>query len=512
MLTLPPRAWGGLLACVFSVGACLAAQPPQRAFFETTQDPDEHPEMPDIVAHGSAPADGAGPPRLPCALCHLPNGAGHVESASLAGLAPDYIVRQLADMRSGARQINVGDARASRFLTALKASYTDAEVRAAADYYAVLAPRAWIRVRETRTVPRSFIDPATLMRLRTAGGGDEPLGSRIVELAGRDAHSGYIAYVPVGAVAKGESLALGVGGKTIACARCHGRSLTGFGDAPPLAGRPPTYLLRQLWNFQGGLRRGDPAAAMQAVVARLGTGDMLALAAYAASLPPTAPSANRDALRRIVQDQCAVHWSQQHSPSPCERIYLPEAREGFAVLADRKGGAHFLLIPTRTVAGMESAELLEPGAPNYFADAWSARDLLARSVGHDVPRDAVGLALNPRHARSQDQLHIHIECLRADVALALRREAPRVAGDWSPIPIDGRQYQALRVMGEELGGSDPPGLLAHGLPAARSDLGDYTMVVAGMVFTEGPGFILLAGRGAAGELLLDSTCAIAATP
>jgi len=226
-------------------------------------------------------------------------------------------------------------------------------------------------------------------------------------------------------------------------------------------------------------------------------------------------AANRDALRQIVQEQCAVHWSQQHSASPCERIYLPEApheREGFAVLADRKGGAHFLLIPTRTIAGMESAELLEPGAPNYFAAAWSARDLVARVVGHGIPRDAVGLALNPRHARTQDQLHIHIECLRADVALALRRAAPRIAGGWSPISIDGRPYQALRVMGDELGGANPPALLANGLPAAGSDLGDFTLVVAGMEFKEGPGFVLLADNGAAGELLLDSTCAIAATP
>ncbi|MGC1521827.1 MAG: CDP-diacylglycerol diphosphatase [Steroidobacteraceae bacterium] len=226
-------------------------------------------------------------------------------------------------------------------------------------------------------------------------------------------------------------------------------------------------------------------------------------------------AANRDALRHIVQDECAVHWLQQHSASPCERIYLPEApreREGFAILADRKGGAHFLLIPTQAIAGMESAELLEPGGPNYFAAAWDARDLLARVVGHEVPRNAVGLALNPRRARSQDQLHIHIECLRTDVALALRRAAPRITGTWSPISIDGRPYQASRVMGEELGGSNPPVLLANGLPAARSVMGDFTLIVAGMDFKQGPGFVLLAGSEIAGELLLDSTCAIAATP
>ena len=225
-------------------------------------------------------------------------------------------------------------------------------------------------------------------------------------------------------------------------------------------------------------------------------------------------AANRDALRHIVQDQCAVHWLQQHDARPCERVYLPDAlreRDGYAVLHDIKGGAHFLLIPTRTIAGVESAELLEAGTPNYFAAAWQARDLVAAAVGHGVSRDAIGLALNPRHARSQDQLHIHIECLRTDVAQALHAAAPRIGATWSSVDIGRGVYEAMRVMGEEVGAADPFELLADKLPAAKSAMGDYTLVLAGMEFNEGPGFILLAGKGPAGELLLDSTCAIAAT-
>jgi CDP-diacylglycerol pyrophosphatase len=218
-------------------------------------------------------------------------------------------------------------------------------------------------------------------------------------------------------------------------------------------------------------------------------------------------ASDRDALRRIVQEQCAVHWLQQHSPRPCERF-----DEGFAVLADRKGGAHFLLIPTKTVAGLESAELFEPGTPNYFAGAWAARDLIARVVGHEVRRSAVGLALNPRHARTQDQFHIHIECVRSDVAHDLQRVAPRLAETWSPIAIGASMYQARRVMGKEFGAADPIALLASGLSPDRSDIGDYTLVAAGIDFAEGPGFVLLAAKGPAGELLLDPTCAIAAAP
>jgi CDP-diacylglycerol diphosphatase len=536
---------GGVLALALTANACLAEQRPEWAFFvpagnespqlppsdPKTQDvlnppdwyPNEHPAMPAVVAHGSAPPDKSRAPLLPCALCHLPNGAGHVESASLAGLSADYIVRQFAEWKSGVRRINVGNAGAAQFLTTLKASYTETQVRAAAEYFASLEPRTWVRVRETRTVPRSVVNPATLMRLRIGGPGTEPLGNRIIELAEddtklieRDSHSGYVAYVPIGALARGKSLVAGSGRRTIACGGCHGAALTGLGDAPPLAGRPPNYLLRQLWSFQAGERTGKFAAPMQAVVAYLSVDEMLDIAAYTASLPPSvALSVNRDALRQIVQEQCVVHWLQQHSANPCERIYLPASpheHEGFAVLADRKGGAHFLLIPTKTVGGMESAELLKPGTPNYFAAAWHTRDLLAQVVGHSVPRSAVGMALNPRHARSQDQLHIHIECVRRDVAASLQKAALQLTGTWVSVAVGGWTYDALRVMGDELDGADPFALLAASHPASsQAGLGDYTLVVSGMDFKDGPGFILLAGKGPAGELLLDSTCAIAAT-
>jgi len=217
-----------------------------------------------------------------------------------------------------------------------------------------------------------------------------------------------------------------------------------------------------------------------------------------------APCSNRDALRQIVQDECEVHWLQQHSASPCERVGL-----GYAVLADRKGGAHFLLIPLKTIAGIESPEVLEPGAPNYFAAAWQARDRVSAVVGHDLPRSAVGLALNPKHARSQDQLHIHIECLRADAADSLQAAATRLSDTWSRIEVAGWHFDALRVMGEDLGASNPFRLLADRLPDAKAGLEDYSLIVAGMQFKEGPGFAVLAGTALPGELLLDSSCAVA---
>lgn len=252
--------------------------------------PDEHPPMPDSVARGTS--DGNGPPVLPCALCHLPNGAGHVESASLAGLPAEYIARQFADWHSGARRIAVGNASTVRFLSGLKRRYTQDEIVAAARYYAGLKPRRWIRVVETASVPRSAVDPETLMRL-PATGAKEPIGNRIVELPenvrallSRDSHCGFVAYVPKGSIAAGRVLVTKGGGRTIACASCHGADLNGVANVPPLAGRPPTYLVRQLWAYGSGERGGASAAPMQLVAAKLTPNDMLAIAAYLASRPP----------------------------------------------------------------------------------------------------------------------------------------------------------------------------------------------------------------------------------
>jgi cytochrome c553 len=254
--------------------------------------PHEHPQMPEIVAHGSRMGMES-PPLLPCALCHLPNGAGHVESASLAGLSASYIVQQFADFRSGARRISVGNSNTVGFLTSLKKRYTDDQVRAAAKYFASLKPRPWIRVVETTVVASSVVSPETLMRTALPNGGTEPIGNRIIELPEstlgflyRDSHSGFIAYVPRGTVAAGEALVMTEAYGMPSCTACHGSNLTGIGDVPPIAGRPPSYMVRQLWAFQSGERRGTSAAIMQSVTSKLTSAEMLAIAAYLASRPP----------------------------------------------------------------------------------------------------------------------------------------------------------------------------------------------------------------------------------
>jgi cytochrome c553 len=248
--------------------------------------PEGHPAMPEVVEHGRKPAVRG------CGYCHLPNGLGRPENASLAGLPASYIEQQVADFRRGARVSSEPKMAPPAAMIVIAAAATDAEVKAAAGYFSTLKLKPWIRVVETSTVPKTHVSGSMLVQVE--GGGTEPLGQRIIETPEnlertelRDAASGFIAYVPVGSVKKGEALVTtGGAGKTIQCAICHGPELRGLGPVPPLAGRSPSYIFRQLYDIQHRVRQGEWSVLMQAPVARLSEDDMVSIAAYLASRTP----------------------------------------------------------------------------------------------------------------------------------------------------------------------------------------------------------------------------------
>lgn len=224
-------------------------------------------------------------------------------------------------------------------------------------------------------------------------------------------------------------------------------------------------------------------------------------------------SRDRKALWRVVHDVCVPDMRLRGKPAPCALVDL---RRGFVVLDNIVGGRLVLVIPTRRITGIEDPQLLSPNVPNYWQAAWEARSAIARRLGRQVPREAIGLAINSALARTQDQLHIHVDCLRPDVAASLRDHGNAIGAHWSDlqIPLAGQRYRAMRVKGYELGLDDPFKLLADGDPIARADMGRQTLVVAGYSFRHGkPGFVLLTrhadastGDRAHGEDVLDHGC------
>lgn len=251
----------------------------------------------------------------------------------------------------------------------------------------------------------------------------------------------------------------------------------------------------------------------------------IAVAALAAGLS-LALSKDRNALWTIAHDKCVPDQVQNHDPAPCAVVDLGDSGgannqdNGYVLLKDIRGVAQYLLIPTRKISGIESPEILKQDLPNYWAAAWTHRNLLEQKLlanNKFLGDNMIGLAINSQGARSQDQMHIHIDCLRPDVRDALAQHGSEIGASWVKLSFDlaGTRYYARRLTAADLKTQDPFKLLADGVPGAREAMGRQTLAMIG---TQSPGkndFVLLAAPGADesasamhSEDVLDHSCAV----
>lgn len=233
-----------------------------------------------------------------------------------------------------------------------------------------------------------------------------------------------------------------------------------------------------------------------------------------------AADTNPDRLWQWVNGQCAQAARRNiYPPSPCIEVSAPQGpASAYAVFKDRDGRYQYLLLPLARITGIESKTLLVRGAPNYFADAWEARRYVEAALHASVPRDMLSLVVNSPHGRSQNQLHIHIDCVRADVRDALQRLLPTIKPDWQPLseplPPHGHRYAAMWVAGESLT-INPFQSLAASL-AHDDRMALHSLIVVGAQSRAGePGFILLSGKvdpgtgdRGNGEELQDHACGL----
>ena len=256
--------------------------------------------VPRVVAVGRAPDVQA------CSSCHLGNGLGHPGSSSLAGLSTEYFTMELANFKNGSRHSSVGETPMAAIARALTAE----EAAAAATYYSNLPRLPWITVVEADMVPKTRIlengirvpiEPAEL----------EPIGQRIIEvpkypqrMRGADPGSPFVAYVPPGSIRRGRAFVstggavmrgaeVVVAGTSVACANCHGVTLRGMAHAPdsdvpvpPIVGRSPTYIIRQLYDVHSGARSAPSTTLMKPIAAQMTLQQMIDTAAYLASKQP----------------------------------------------------------------------------------------------------------------------------------------------------------------------------------------------------------------------------------
>lgn len=232
------------------------------------------------------------------------------------------------------------------------------------------------------------------------------------------------------------------------------------------------------------------------------------------SFVAAAQAAHPGALWHIVHDVCVTDKSSLGNPAPCLEVDLAK---GYAVIKDPERATQILLVPTARITGIESGALLGPHAANYWSDAWAARQWLERSFGGPIPPDDVGLAVNSRLSRTQDQLHIHIDCVRPEAKALVQTIQNGLGRHWTRLrpKLFGRSYDARWIGGEDLDRSDPFSLLAQD-PRARANMGSYAMALIGAQGPHGkPGFVLFRRRetledyGApSAERLLDHRCHI----
>ena len=227
--------------------------------------------------------------------------------------------------------------------------------------------------------------------------------------------------------------------------------------------------------------------------------------------------ADRNLLWNIVNFKCLRHLAKSEAPIPCDSVDVTKGWDnGAAILKDNRGVARMLTIPTHRVTGIEDPALLKPDEFDYFAAAWAARSDMAMHSKRTLPRAAVAITVDSIATRDQDQLTLQTDCLDKDVAATLASYSDGMDAQWRPMKVElkGRRYWARKLDSDDLSDVSPFLLLADGIDGAKTEMGRWSIAVAGADFSGKPGFILLADRadqetGGHAEDLQDVACAIA---
>jgi len=216
-------------------------------------------------------------------------------------------------------------------------------------------------------------------------------------------------------------------------------------------------------------------------------------------------------LWKVVGGQCVPNARETGKPAPCARV---DFQKRYAILKDIVGRAQYLLIPTDRVSGIESPHILYAGSPEYWAAAWDAGSYVDARLRTPLPSYLLGLEINSSTRRSQNQLHIHIDCMRTDIAEALAAHRADTPGAWTWISLDGKRYRVTRVT--SLRDADNPFRVVARDLGSQQSMADQTILVTGA----GPdasrdGWLVVnsasdveGGTGTA-EGLLDHACKLA---
>ena len=248
------------------------------------------------------------------------------------------------------------------------------------------------------------------------------------------------------------------------------------------------------------------------------TVSILAVVALVLVSAARAHAFGRTALWAVINDLCVPNFLKTGNAFPCLSVEGDVKAGAVAIVPDLWSGTQVLAVPTVRVSGIESSVVFSPDAHRWFEEAWNSRRFVSRNLPHELPREDIALAINSQPSRTQDQLHIHIDCLRPEVQSALTLLQPQLSTDWStkPIALHGKHYFARLLRELDLRALNPFRLVADGPGRGEPNFGRMSIALVASKLSDGQdGFILLAGRfsrgrtdGGRSEDILDHSCKI----
>ncbi len=204
-------------------------------------------------------------------------------------------------------------------------------------------------------------------------------------------------------------------------------------------------------------------------------------------------ASDRDALWKVV-GACVADQRLTGLPFPCLAVDLSQGEGRGHILLRPPWANDLILSPTRRSVGVEDPFHQTPEAPNYFAQAWAARGMIATTNGRPPARSQIALVANSRIVRGEDQLHIHLGCLVPQARHALADAAPGLPiGAWRMIgPVVPHQpIWALRVGSADLAGVEPFRLVSDEFGRAVRDRSDLMISVVGATVDGQDDFLIL---------------------
>lgn len=187
------------------------------------------------------------------------------------------------------------------------------------------------------------------------------------------------------------------------------------------------------------------------------------------------------------------------------RVY--DKKDQYVIIKDNSARKpqSYLIIPTKRVTGIEDRLITQTPVVDFWRFGW------AQSRTYPgYPLTDTAMAINSAHSRTQNQLHIHISCVRPAVRAALDKAEIGVFPA-KPVtlrlPPHDNLYRAVKVT--SLFGEQSPFLVFQADPAVRDNMADQSLAVVGSSIA-GQYFVLdtqVDGSNPAhAEELLEQTC------